>query len=165
MTDIRVIAIDFEAKVRSWSKRANGEIALGLIVHADDAHKVGPIEPGRRFQVAAVELDDNEQPTGRSEWSERQNNASVAKPAPGQPVQARAPNPYLARSHILAKNSDFWRYLSEYKKAYCPDENEAANWIREICNVESRKNIISGSEAATMFDLLESSYVAWKAQQ
>ena len=68
----------------------------------------------------------------------------------------RQHNPYLISAGQLARNKEFWDY------AKVTTEEDAAQFIREQCNVMSRRSILPGSVAATYFDQLESKFIDWR---
>lgn len=68
-------------------------------------------------------------------------------------------NPYSRRAGILATNKAFHRFASIDG---VPDPSSyAASYIRLICGVKSRKDILPGSVAAEKFDKLSTDFAIW----
>lgn len=89
------------------------------------------------------------------------------------PARARKPvdpeKRLAQRAGIISSDVRFHRYLLERHDVLFPrpsnhtDNTEvAAEFIRNFCQVASRADLRYGEESGTRFDLLESSYVAWR---
>lgn len=94
-------------------------------------------------------------------------------PASGPDIPARArkpvdPDKRLAqRAGILCSDRAFHRFIAEhYGFVFSTDADEdnerAAQFVRQRCQVDSRANIRPHTEAATRFDLLESAFICWR---
>ncbi len=77
----------------------------------------------------------------------------------------RPPNPYARRAGILCNDIRFQKFLMErYARPQgiidSPDDWEAwaAEKVRELCEVDSRAEILPNTPAANRFDILESAY-------
>ena len=148
-----------EAKIRSWSKRANGEVAISIIVHSDDKQHVEWISPGMRMAVGFAEINDDE---SISQPATEETTAEIAhvldKPLEKGPP-AGVHNPYSRRAGILACDVDYQNYIR------APGEDRAsfaASYIRHLCKVDSRKDILPGSEAAALFDREYNDFIIWR---
>jgi hypothetical protein len=97
----------------------------------------------------------------RLKQQQEETNTATEKPAPTQPP-ARAPrSPLVTRAAILSNDPLFWKYLGE-KEGKLVGKDGAAMHIREWCKVESRKDILPGTEAALRLDLLQTDFVCWR---
>jgi hypothetical protein len=104
----------------------------------------------------------------------RLNESAVVADAPAvnlspshAPAAGVATNRLTKRAGILGNDPLFHKYLVEmWLDPFCTVSDDpkerAAMFIRLKCKVESRKDILPGTEAATRFDLLESAYVGWR---
>jgi hypothetical protein len=73
----------------------------------------------------------------------------------------------VQRAGIMCNDPLFFQYLNTAYKADEPfdlvkDSEMAAIIVRKFCRVQSRSEILVGTEAATRFDLLESAFIAWR---
>ena len=69
----------------------------------------------------------------------------------------------MQRAGILANDSLFWCYLEELNPGTAEImEDEAAEYIRDYCQVTSRTNIVPGTPAAELFSELLTKFTNWK---
>ncbi len=81
-----------------------------------------------------------------------------SEPNGGAVVTSRQPpNPYAKRAGILCNDVRFQKWLSE-RYGIIPGPDAAATKVRELCEVESRAEILPETKAAKRFDILESAY-------
>jgi len=145
-----------EAKLTSWSAKANREVRLGFVIQADDHDKVLHLSKmvGHDFGLALAKID--QQPA--------KENVEIA-PAP-EPNPSARPNLYAKRAGILCNDPRFQGFLFDRygggKSPTDPVERRtvAAKMVRALCDVDSRSQIIAGTPAADRFDILESAYLA-----
>jgi hypothetical protein len=91
------------------------------------------------------------------------DDAPGAAPSPSPSAPGATINRLTKRAGILSNDPLFHKYLEHMQFEGPPVTKEkAADYIRKYCGVESRKDIIPGTQAATRLDLLESSYVGWR---
>jgi hypothetical protein len=90
--------------------------------------------------------------------------APASPPSPSHAPAGAIPNRLTKRAGMLASDALFQKYLNECTNSvnYTGASDLSAMYIRHHCNVESRKDIRPGTEAAAWFDRLESSFVAWR---
>ena len=96
-------------------------------------------------------------------------SAVVADAAPAKPPSPSLPagaatNRLTKRAAILSNDPLFQKYLAQKidEPHASIDTANAAQYICNMCKVESRKEIQPGTEAATRFDLLESAFICWR---
>jgi|ERR1700677_275859 len=91
---------------------------------------------------------------------EEKTNPEPKPKAPRTPV---AIDKRLAqRAGILSTDPIFWKYLEHISQMTDVNETEAAAYIRTKCGVESRSEIVVGSEAAEAFDGIQTEFVTWR---
>jgi hypothetical protein len=101
------------------------------------------------LQQPQEEPDNNKSPTTEPEAPAPSGNAA--------PVRAR--NRLAQRAGMLCNDPLFVRYLWAEGRIDEQDKDLAAAYVREFCGVNSRADILPGTEAATRLDLLESAFV------
>ena len=57
----------------------------------------------------------------------------------------------------------FQRFLWEEGYAVAPNREAATDAVREFCGVESRRELVAGTEAGAHWDMLEGLYQVWLA--
>ena len=74
--------------------------------------------------------------------------------------------PPVKQAGILCADPVFWKYLNERGQTLVHVENEedAAFAVRRVCHVESRKDIVAGTDAHHKWDLMLKSYRAWQRE-
>lgn len=66
----------------------------------------------------------------------------------------------------LPRDPEFRAWVGNYVDGRPVDEDYAAHFIRACCEVTSRRELATDTEAAQRFhDLVRRPYVAWKEQQ
>lgn len=84
----------------------------------------------------------------------------LTEPASGTEHPARV-NRYTKRAGLLPNDRLFQVFLN--KKYGTPmSRDEAANKIRELCDVATRADIQPNTKAAVFFDTLESAFIGWR---
>jgi hypothetical protein len=182
--NIREMAFKVEAVLRGWTKLSDGGVSLRFAVHPDDTGAIINAELGKRFQLVFVEIGDDEQPVfggspnsaGKADGPNVRNlekhphstmqwKAVEGRPAPDT-NPARALNRYAQRAGILCNDPRFQGFLlekygGEFELLNPVMRREwAAQKVRELCEVDSRAEILPNTPAANRFDILESAYLA-----
>lgn len=144
MNDIRAAAINCEAKKHSYRQTQDG-VVVSFVLHPQevpDGLATAPL--GTRYVLALVEIGDNEQPIKR------------------EPAK---PKSYAQKAGILCNEPAFWRFLQETYRDDHPahiDADFAAETVRQICGVDSRKALVDGTPAGHRWRDLEAEYDAWR---
>ena len=90
--------------------------------------------------------------------AQEQPSRGVDLPAPRPPNNKKM----AQRAGILANDSLFWCYLEELNNGTEIMEDEAAEYIRDYCQVTSRVNIVPGTPAGELFSELLTKFTNWK---
>jgi hypothetical protein len=80
------------------------------------------------------------------------------------PVAVAADKRLAQRAGILSTDPQFHKYLcatGNYDHIIMTEQH-AAEYIRILCNVDSRSKIIPGTPAAVNFDAMYSKFIAWR---
>ncbi len=142
--DIRDAAISVEAKLASYSKRMDGGVNIRFQVHPHDIPpELKEAEIGTRYLLAMVELNDQEEPVA--------------------PRKTKPEHRLVTRAAILCKDPLFQAFLRNiWSIPSVVDEASAANALRTMWRIESRRELVPGSKAAEHFDNLLTDWTAWK---
>jgi len=130
-----VETIQFEAVKLSLRQDSKG-FALHLSIHPDEI----PDElvrhfVGARYQVVMVRLDHDEKPAG--------------------------PN-YVSAAGRLCKYAQFQEFLFENNLTFEKTVTAAEQAVRDICNIQSRRELMSNESAQKTFKDLVNQYEEWK---
>ncbi len=165
------IVIEAEAQCTRHAKLAGGGIAIGFRIHADDAWAVQGIDPGKRYQLAIVEIGDDELPVQQPQeapTTEQQQDRSFNEMPASAPNPARALN-RLTRQAVMACKEPWFRLFLEKRRphliptgCHINTEKDARDVVCYICDVDSRSKILPGSAAAIEWNRLYSEAIAWK---
>ena len=140
----RTAAMQMEIKKDGLAQRQDGRWKLKVIIHPNDMPAALSLAAmGTRYMCAMVELDDDEQP--------------IERPTPEKP------HSLAQRAGILCNEPAFWRFLNEsHEDDRVKDNESAATCLRNICLVDSRKNLIEDTPAGDKFRDLAAEFDAWK---
>jgi len=137
-------AIPLEVKKDGLQQRQNGDWVLRFVVQAADMdQRLTSAAMGTRFQVALVEIGDDELPKskGKLDWRELQ-------PA--------------AQAGIRCNDPVFRAFLLDIHEWESANAEEAADWIRSFCNVKSRSELGSNHKARVLWKQLDDQFQAWQ---
>ena len=84
----------------------------------------------------------------------------MSRTARQQPRERRplAELPLAAQAAILGQGPAFWRFLNERHGYGVSSPDEAAEAVREICGVSSRRDLLRGSDAGARFFELKGNF-------
>lgn len=141
----RKVALHCEAKKHAYRQTQDG-VVVSFVLHPQEVPGGLATAPlGTRYMLALAEIGDNEQPVERPE--EKLHS-------------------YAQRAAIMCGELGFQRYLAERYFDEIPvhmvGEKEAAESVREMCGVVSRKDLIEGTPAGDKFRNLVAEYDAWR---
>lgn len=134
-------AIPLEVKKDALRQTQSGEWKVTFTVQAADMDpRLTSAPMGTRYQLAMVEIGDNEEPKGRTDWRDLQPTAQAG-------IRCQEPRfrDFLAVEYGFVTNTD----------------EEAAVVVRQICGVESRKDLSIKHKARTLWRQLDSRYLGW----
>lgn len=161
-----------EAKLHALRKTQDG-VVVSFVLHPNDIpDRLMLSDLGTRYMLALAEIGDDEQPKGG-------DATEPTTRTPETPPRVETPSPRGASFHdmlpvkqagILCADQMFWKYLEELHTnrwvaaltAFGNTEIAAARIVRDICCVQSRKDITVGTSAHNKWNFLLSSYQAWK---
>lgn len=73
--------------------------------------------------------------------------------------------PPATQAALTCQEPRFWAWLREERKADCGNEDEAAEFVREFCEVPSRADIRADNRAGSRWQWLCSAYRGWLAAE
>lgn len=157
MTNEAIISAEFTewkmVKTRSTLQLVF-EVPLEMQEHVMRA--LGTPLPNRSNPVAICRLVEGatQQPAQIS----HANDAGDTEDIPGKP-----PRPLSQVSAILCNIVAFRRFIMEQYEGWdqLPTADEAADWVREQCGVQSRREFDTDDAAAANFRNIRSAYSAW----
>jgi hypothetical protein len=76
-------------------------------------------------------------------------------------IPAGSPKTYAQQAGILCQQQSFRRFLGERYEYDVPSADHAAVAVREICGVESRKDLVPGSMEGERFRNLKAAFDIW----
>jgi len=117
----------------------------------------GMPNPAAEAWFAIARLDATIVQPKESEVVDSKEKASLStQPASVPNPPGRAPNKLSQLAGMLAKTPLFQKW------AVVPDEHTAADFIRVYCNVDSRSQIVPGTQAADKFLELYDDFMSWR---
>jgi hypothetical protein len=118
-----------------------------VIAAADMDARITGAAMGTRYQCVLVEVNDDETP---KEDSDKQKWRGLG------PVKQAA---------LRCRDPLFWAFLKEEKHIPARDADDAAVWVRKLCDVPSRADLAINSKARIAWYGLDHHFQAWKAVQ
>lgn len=138
------------------------QLVFELPLHdADKAYNAlgGMPNSGAEVWCGISRIDPNKIGAGPPKEEDRATPSDHPPPNSRKPV---APEKRLTvRAAILSNDPLFQRYLRIIGNVVENDASAAA-YIREFCQVVSRKDILPGTKAAIRLDSLESAFIGWR---
>ena len=140
-------AIPLEVKKDGLQQRQNGDWVLRFVVQAADMdQRLTSAAMGTRFQVALVEIGDDELPTekpkGKLDWRELQ---------PAAQAGIRCEDPVF-QTFLKEEHFPHW-HKSEFDAAVC---------VRLICGINSRADLGTIHRARVIWHQLDDQFQAWQ---
>lgn len=138
MSDIKDLAINFEAVKIAMTQDKNGLI-LKLAIHPSDAPQDLVVAPvGTRYMVAAVMLNDQDEPV--------------------KGVKKREADTIISIAGALCRNPRFQSWLVDTGLAFSGDEKGAVDAVREFCGIKSRSEFSTNENARNKFTVLREQF-------
>lgn len=138
MTEIKDLAINFEAVKIAMTQDKNGLI-LKLAIHPSDAPQDLVVAPvGTRYMVAAVMLNDQDEPV--------------------KGVKKREADTVISIAGALCRNNRFQDWLEATGLAPESSEKAAVEAVREFCGIKSRSEFSTNENARTKFMALRDQF-------
>lgn len=140
MSEIRDIAINFEAVKVSMNQDKNG-LMLKLAIHPSDAPQDLVVAPvGTRYMIAAVMLNDQDEPV--------------------KGVKKREADTVISIAGALCRNPRFQDWLVDTGLAFARGEKGAVDAVREFCGITSRSEFSTNENARNKFMVLREQFEA-----
>jgi hypothetical protein len=140
MSDIRDVAINFEAVKVSMNQDKNG-LMLKLAIHPADAPQDLVVAPvGTRYMIAAVMLNEQDEPT--------------------KGIKKREADSVISIAGALCRNERFQQWLEDSGMADAVSEKAAVQAVREFCGIKSRSEFSTNETARNKFNTLKEEFEA-----
>lgn len=138
MSEIRDVAINFEAVKVSMNQDKNG-LMLKLAIHPADAPQDLVVAPvGTRYMIAAVMLNDQDEPV--------------------KGVKKREADTIISIAGALCRNERFWAWLDDTGLASEQSEAAAVEAVRDFCGIKSRSEFSTNETARNKFNVLKDQF-------
>lgn len=132
VTEVQVIDYSLRARYGCWLK-----------VRVDDDGLLDGLKPGERFYMMLVKLGDDEMPaTANPEDRKSYKLSQIAG--------------------MLCATPEYWQWITEAYDSQITSKDEAAAWLRSVCNVESRSLFDTDDVAGETFRKLMNEFDEWK---
>jgi hypothetical protein len=145
------------ADLKTVKTRSTCQLILELPIEAltDVVALLGAPVPGNEVWVAVARLNLS---AALTEPAQIAHDNDDARDEPGKP-----PRPLSQVSAILCNIVAFRRFIMEQYEGWktLPTVDEAADWVREQCGVQSRRQFDTDDVAAANFKNIRSKYWAW----
>lgn len=132
VTEVQVIDFSVRARYGPWVKLRVENDAL-----------LDGLKPGERFYLMLVKVGDDDMP---------------ATPNPEDRKQYRLSQ----LAGMFCNQPEFWQWISEAYDHATANKDEAAAWLRSVCNVESRSLFDTDDVAGETFRKLMAEFDTWK---
>ena len=138
MSEIRDVAINFEAVKIAMTQDKNG-LVLKLSIHPSDAPQDLVVAPvGTRYMIAAVMLNDQDQPV--------------------KGVKKREADTVISIAGAMCRNERFWSWLEDTGLASGQSEAAAVQAVRDFCGIKSRSEFATNETARNKFMVLKDQF-------
>lgn len=138
-------ALPIELRKIAYRQSAKDGLVITFAVHPDDMPTGLAAAPiGARFMAALVEIGDDE-----------------------MPVEKREVDPTVRRAGILCNDRMFQNFLLEgwpldWDRSAGSDSERAAFVVRQLCEIQSRKELATNPQASAAFETLTAKFEMWK---
>jgi hypothetical protein len=154
----------FQATFSDW-KLIKGRKVVQVVLElplekADHAYKVlgGMPDPGKSVWCAVARLKNGAEASAPREEQKPASPGCVAPPA-RRPLDSL---PLPQQAGILCQEGGFRAFLNEEFNYACETADDAADAVRERCNITSRSELGTNKKAAERFIELREQYQAWR---
>lgn len=138
--------IPIELRKIAYRQSAKDGLVITFAVHPNDMPAGLAASPiGTRFMAALVEIGDDEKPVNQKEKQSK----------------AFKDMSFAQQAGMLCNDPSFKKFMKETTDF---THGDVPLMVRQFCGVESRKDILPGTSAATMWTALISDYRAWNLE-
>lgn len=166
--EARENAVPCEMVLYAYRKNNQG-VVVSFVVHPDDMpDALATARIGSRWVGALVHVGDDERPIPQAAKERPTKSAAKLQPdTPEKPRSAGAKRRLPSAAAAMHGNDPIFRaFLNEERGYHVQNNEEAAEAVREICKVSSRRDLnVEGSHAELMWNLLQSAFLAWQAKE
>lgn len=134
-------AVAGECQVIDFSRR--NYYGAWIKLRVEHIEQLSGFESGQRYQLLMVKLEDDEMPS-----SNEQKQYKLSQ-----------------KAGYLCTQEEFRHWVTQEYGIPCHDKDEAAQWLREACGVESRSFLDSVDAAGETFRSIMKAFDDWKQQQ
>jgi hypothetical protein len=138
-------AIPIEVRKIGYRQSTKDGMVISFAVHPEDMRaEVAAAGLGTRYMMALVEIGDDEKPV---EKPKEKRDYSLPQ-----------------RVAMVCNEPAFEKFLceTEFEDRFMPDKDQVATHVRYLCGVDSRSEILPGTEAARKWDELHGKYLGWQ---
>lgn len=154
------MAEHFEAKKHAYRQTQDG-VVISFVCHPNDVAKMLTLAPlGTRYMVAVEEIGDDEKPTGGvTQLVESGDAHECVGSSPTAPRRKFYELPLSQQAAMRCNDTQFWKFIGR------SNENDAAQYVRNYCQVESRSKIGSTPISADRWTEMELDYQRYLTDQ
>lgn len=149
-------AFQGEMMLAGWTQSHNSGTKVSFWINDEDLEAFKHLTArkgktaGQRFMAVLVQIGDDEQPV-----------------SPGGDAPARRPSTALALSAVtICRDPVFQEFVGEAVRWHPTDaaarEEQAAEYVRDYCRIESRSELDKSPTAAQLFSRLMAEYRDWR---
>ncbi len=159
-------AISFECKKDGLTQRQNGDWVLRVTVQGIDMdERITRAAMGTRFMAVLVEIGDDELPVQHQPAKETKKTSTEPRPPAPRAVAKRdwrdlSP---AEQAGIRCNEPTFRAFLDEECGFAVAEVDHAAVVVRQLCRVESRRELNTSQDAKLRWQSLDDQFQAWNA--
>lgn len=137
------MALVAEVQVIDFSRQAR--YGPYLKTRIEDPGLLAGFEQGQRYHMILIRIGDDDMP-------------ATANP------DDRKPFKLSQQAGYLCTQPEFWAFITQTYGEPCHNKDDAADWVRKACGVESRSYLDANERAAETFRGIVKAYDEWKQQ-
>lgn len=165
--NIRDAAINCEVRKIAYRQTKDG-VVVSFVLHPNEVpSELANAHLGTRYMIALVEIGDDDQPKG-GDRTEAGRISEQLDTAPRQETKTGGARSWDSMSAaqqagILCADKAFQKFITEKNGwAWQPNDEQAAQYIRDYCDVQSRSNIDTTPGRRVLWDNLVAGFRTWQ---
>ncbi len=158
-------AISFECKKDALQQRQSGDWKISFTVAGTDMdERITRAAMGSRFMAVLVEIGDDELPVHQPAKETQKTSTEPRPPAPRAVAKRdwRDLSP-AEQAGIRCNEPTFRAFLDEECGFVVAEVDHAAVVVRQLCRVESRRELNTSQDARQRWRSLDDQFQAWNA--
>ncbi len=161
-------AISMEVKKNSLHQMQNGDWRVSFTVQGTDMdYRLIGAAMGTRFMAVLVEIGDDELPVQHQPAKETKKTSGEPRPPAPRAVAKRdwrdlSP---AEQAGMRCAQAPFRAFMSEECGFTTDDPDSAAVVVRQLCRVESRRELNTSKDARLRWQSLDDQFQAWNAME